>query len=241
MTRKQGKNRKPIANHGKGSASIKSQSGRKRVTLWFLGLVTVAITALVTTTFTNLGNVTSSFIGDLFSSTGLPVHIDSVRVIPLPAHGDSHAFANALVLSDTELSQLNLLRYPSSYAWFVSRHAVDVGSTGTEIVIEGNRNHTVRITDMQPVVSCQSPLTGTLFFSPPAGAEMSTQLLFDLDNPNAPPSYIMQDQNGNPTQGKDFFGTYTVSLKQGEQYTFKVIGGHFACKSHTTTAHARNI
>ena len=30
------------------------------------------------------------------------------------------------------------------------------------------------------------------------------------------------DQNGTSTSGKDFFGTHTVSLRQGEQFTFEV-------------------
>jgi len=234
MTSKQSKNRKQNAYRGKGSTVPKtSQTGRKRVAVWFLGLATVAITSFVTANFTNLGNVTSSFIGSLFSSIGPPVRINLVRVVQLPRNGDSHVFANALVLSDTELSQLNSLNQtdPGDQAWFANRHAVDISATGTELVVEGSRNHTVRITDIRPIVSCQLPLKGALFYSPPAGADMSTQLLFDLDSPHAPPSYIV-NQNGTTTSGKDFFGTYTVSLNQGEQHTFKIVAStakHF-CK-----------
>jgi len=66
-------------------------------------------------------------------------------------------------------------------------------------------------------------LNGTLFYSPPEGNDLSTQLLVNLDSPNSAPSYIASDQNGDTTSGKDFFGAYTVSLAQGQQYTVKVV------------------
>jgi len=224
---KQRKNHKKGVVPSKGSVSKTSQSGRKRVAAWFLGLAAVAITAFVTAYATNLGNITSSWIENLFPPTGLPVRIDSVGIMHV---GNTHAFANALVLSNNEFSQLNSLNQtdPSYEAWFASRHAVDTNRTIFELVVEGNRNHTVRITDIQPIVSCQPPLKGTLFFSPYGGADTSTQLLLDLDNPHAVPSYI--GENG--TSGKDFFGTHTVSLRQGEQFTFEVVASttkHF-CK-----------
>lgn len=200
----------------------KNRRSRGTKTHVFQLLLVFTLVMLVIASFTNPDNITSSFIRRLFySGGGDPVRIDSVSAQYMD---DTHVFANALVLSDSALSQLNSLYRddPSYEDWFASRHAVN-DTSRTLLVLEGNRDHTVRIIGMQPIVSCQSPLSGTLFYSPSEGGDRSTELGFDLDNPQAPPSYALLNQNGTITSGTGFFGTYTVSLNLGEQFTFLVV------------------
>lgn len=74
---------------------------------------------------------------------------------------------------------------------------------------------------MQPVENCHAPLTGTLFYSPSAGADLDTQMLVNLDDPLAPSKYIA-NVNGQASGGTNFFQHFTVSLKHNEQFTFLV-------------------
>jgi hypothetical protein len=162
--------------------------------------------------------------------TGMPARIDLVQIVRGP--GDTHVAADPIALTGGQLGQLNALNQtdPAYQAWFTAHGAVDADSTDIEIVVEGNRDHAVRVLGLQPIARCAPALNGTLFLSPSAGSDTSTQLLIDLDDPHALPSYIAQDNAGDITSGKDFFGAYTVSLAPAEQYTFKVVAsttGHY--------------
>ena len=78
---------------------------------------------------------------------------------------------------------------------------------------------------MRPAEQCASPLRGTIFYSPSAGADPVTQLNMDLDNPGIPASYQETYQVNGVTEGKaaaDYFGHNTVSLGNGEQFTFDI-------------------
>lgn len=204
---------------------------RKRAFVWAGGIATAGVGALVAAIATGLGNDAVAHITaqQPAAATGSPAKIDLVDHVP--ELGDTHAVAKPLVLSAAELGQLNSLNQgtPAYEAWFASHGAVDTVRTENEIVVEGNRSHQVRIIDIQPVTTCSAPWNGTLFASPPSASNTSTQLFLNLDAPNSRPSYIAPGPNGEATAGADFFGTYTVSLNQGEQYTFNVVA--------TTTAH----
>lgn len=201
------------------------QRGRKRVIVWVGGIATAGLGTLIAAIMTGLGNAAVAHITSpqAAAATGSPVKLDLVTL--QPELGDTHVLAQPLVLSASQLGGLNDLDQgtPAYEAWFAAHGAVDAGQTRIEIVLEGNRTEPVRIIDMQPVTTCSAPLNGTLFYSPPAGDDTSTQLFVNLDSPSSEPSYIASAPDGNITSGSDFFGTYTVSLKQAEQYTFNVV------------------
>ena len=134
------------------------------------------------------------------------------RVIPRP-----------LALSASQLASLNSLNQstPAFQHWFATRGAVAANGLLVELVVQGNRDDPVRIVNMQPVVSCHAPLTGTLFYSPSAGADTNTQLILNLDNPLGQPHYIA-NVNGQISSGVNYFEHFTVSLKRNEQFTFLV-------------------
>ena len=205
---------------------------RKKLIGWIGGIATAAVAAFAAAFMTGVGNVAASNVTRPAAPGGLPARIDLVSIVRGP--GDTHLLADPVALSADDLGQLNALNQtdPAYQAWFTSHHAVDSGSTDIELIVEGNRTHTVRIVAIQPVVSCAAPLSGTLFLSPSAGSDTSTQLLLDLDNPHALPSYVAPDASGNATSGKDFFGSHTVSLTQGEQFTFKLVA---SSRSHYCT------
>ena len=133
--------------------------------------------------------------------------------------------AQPLDLTAGQLGQLDAAPPgdPAHQAWFAAHGAVDLGSTEVQIIVEGNRDHRVRIVDLQPVATCSAPLTGTLFLSPPAGIEGGTRLYADLDSTRRTLPYTTFEQQGVETSGQDFFGTYTVSLSHGEQQVFDLV------------------
>jgi hypothetical protein len=156
--------------------------------------------------------------------TGPSATIDLVRVV-YGTKGDSHVTAQLLSLTAGQLGQLDAMSLgdSASYeAWFTAHGAIDLGTTVVQIIVEGNRDHQVRIVDLQPVATCSAPLTGTLFLSPPAGGETTTQLFADLDSPSRTLRYTIVDQHGGVTTGQDYFGDFTVSLARGEQQVFEL-------------------
>jgi hypothetical protein len=96
-------------------------------------------------------------------------------------------------MSAQQLHALNSINQttPAYPNWFSSRGGVKAGGLKIQLIIQGNRESPVRITDIQPVVSCHAPLSGTLFFSPTGGEDKNTQLFINLDKPLEPPSYIV--------------------------------------------------
>lgn len=203
----------------------KQARARKRALVWIGGIATAGVGALVAAIMSGLGSaaVTQVTRSQPHEPSGLPAKIDLVSVVRGP--GDTHVAANPLILSADQLDQLNGFNQtdPAYQAWFTAHGAVDVDRTDVQFTVEGNRTDLVRIVGIQPVITCSAPLNGTLFYSPAAGDDRSTQLFVNLDSPHSVPSYIAEDSNGNFSRGSDFFGTYTVSLKQAEQYTFKVV------------------
>jgi len=183
--------------------------------LWIGGVASLAVTTLVTVYATGVGNfLASSTVNP--APGGLPVQI---AVRHLHDTGDTHVIPRQVAVTSGDLSALDSLNPtdPAYQAWFQEHQAVDVDATDVELVAEGHRRHTVQIVAIQPVTTCRRPLLDTLFYSPSAGSNETTQLLFDLDRPEEPPGYT--DQNGAPL-GKDYFATHTVSLAESEQFTF---------------------
>jgi hypothetical protein len=155
--------------------------------------------------------------------TGPPVKAALVSVERSDEQGDTYVFANKVELSGEELRSLNEADQdytnPAHYHdWFRSRGGVDPSLSIVKAVLESNRAQPVRITGMRPLKRCQAPLLGTIFDSPPAGAEASVAIGFDLDSSRP----IAQAITENGEWQGDYFAKYTVSLKPGEQQTFQI-------------------
>ncbi len=157
--------------------------------------------------------------GATAAESGDPVKITPARRVHAYTAGDGHVFADAKVLTPAELDDLNSRRIssPEYEAWFADRHAVDPGKTEFQFIVVGRRDGQVRIVDIRPVVQCGAALSGTLFTTSGSGGESTTKLIFDLEKPQTAPKYVENDK-----EGEDYFGSHTVSLKLGEQFTFDI-------------------
>jgi hypothetical protein len=194
---------------------------RLRIIAWTGSIIGAAVIAFVTAYFTVLGNHVAALSTKPPPPGGPPVKVDAVNV--LPSADQTRVFPAALIMSPQQLDALNSLNQTTSAYenWFTSQGAVQADGLGIQLIVEGNRDNAVQITDIQPILSCQPPLAGTLFYSPSAGANTSTQLLLNLDKPLDPPGYIASS-NGNVSSGSNYFAHFTVSLTRGEQFTFQI-------------------
>jgi hypothetical protein len=199
------------------SKPSRKRSRSRQVVAWIGGLAGIAVAAFITTFSTTLGNNIVAFFSRPGIPVGLPVRIDLVNVTN--SEGDSYVFPRAFVLTQRQLASLNSPHpfTPGYERWFLSRGAIDTAPIDIQLVVAGNRAHAVRIVDIRPVVTCKAAPHGTLFLSPPAGSQGSTQLYLDLGQPQPALSY----RQG--TRIVDYFTHYTVSLAYGEQFTFQII------------------
>ncbi|MGW2310383.1 hypothetical protein [Actinomadura luteofluorescens] len=150
---------------------------------------------------------------------GSPVKVDSVALQSnIDLKGDSFAFPQPVTATPDQLRAISPFDLGS---WARPRGGVDVGMVMTQIVLTGNRKTPVRILDMRAVSKCSAPLTGTLFYSPTAGADDTIRVAFDLDQPNPRARAWSGWERG---FGGLYFDSKTVSLKHKEQQTFQVLG-----------------
>jgi hypothetical protein len=209
---------------GNGNSRDKSdESRRRRIGKWVAGVaatvVAAVLAAILVPYFTSVGKHVSASLNQPGQPGGPPVKIDLVTLEQGP--NQSRVLPTSLVLSASQLSSLNSLSTSGVQNWFAGHGAVTSDGVLIQLVLQGNRNNSVRIVNMQPLVRCHAPLTGTLFYSPSAGADLNTQMLLNLDEPFAPSKYIA-NVNGQASSGTNFFQHFTVSLKHNEQFTFLV-------------------
>jgi hypothetical protein len=107
---------------------------------------------------------------------------------------------------------------PAFTQWFYSHGAFEAGGTSTQLVVQNNRSHPIRIIDMNVIKNCQSPLTGTMFFGAGGAVDDTVGLGFNLDS---------SDTDAERAQGTgvgqwqpDYFAKYTISIQPGEQQVF---------------------
>jgi hypothetical protein len=198
---------------------------RRKIGKWVAGVAATVVAAVIAAVlvpyFTSVGNNVSNSLNQPGQPGGPPVKIDLVTLEQ--SANQSRLIPGRLLLSASQLGSLNSLNAfsPAAQNWFTSRGAVATEGVLIQLVVQGNRNNPVRIVNMQPVESCHAPLTGTLFYSPSAGADLDTQMLVNLNDPLAPSKYIA-NVNGQTSGGTNFFQHFTVSLKRNEQFTFLV-------------------
>jgi hypothetical protein len=136
----------------------------------------------------------------------------------------TYVFRQRIDLSAAELKDLNRLNLsdPQYHRWFRRRGGVDPETSHVKVVLQGNRDHTVRIIGMRAVKYCQPPLAGTIFDSPPAGAEESEWIGFDLDSSDT--SARPRDRQSRAgISTRHYFEAKTISLKPGEQEVLQVL------------------
>jgi hypothetical protein len=145
--------------------------------------------------------------------------VAAVTVERTAGQAGTYVFANDQTFSSTQLDALNQFELSSSQYdnWFRSRGAVDPEVSEIKLVVVGNRPEPVAITGMSVTRRCGPPLSSTLLYSPPAGAEMLVGVGFNLDSTDP----AAQNYNNRLLSG-DYFGTHFISLHQGEIETFEI-------------------
>jgi hypothetical protein len=205
--------------HKKGSSAEKQRASRRqlagRVLKWGGGLITAALLAFITAYFTVLGNHVAS--ASPQPPAGPPViatvgNVDAddggTLVLPDPVRLDASQLVN---LSNSA---------GDNYAnWFAERNAAFAGPAGIQLIVQGNRSGLVQIINLTARESCFKPLRGALFYAPAQGADMSAHLHLDLNDPQAPIGYTEANSH---VIHPDYFGDYTISLRQGEVFTFQI-------------------
>ena len=146
--------------------------------------------------------------------SGAPVRIEKVSVQRSDLVGGAWVFRTALKLSPSELAAANDLRQSAEGfdRWARDRGGVDPGVSMVQLVLQGNRRQTARVTNVRVVPRCQEPFSGTLFESPPAGGDDIIKIGFDLDNPH-PHAQVFT----NSLKDEEYFASKTISLKLDEQ------------------------
>jgi len=182
------------------------RSTGRRFLIWASAAISTAATALVVTFTVGIpGDV-----NNLRSNLGQPV---MVKVLPGPSAGLFEALPEPVVLAGKQMAGL------TSSQWLAGHGAVAVRDLYVELIVTGRRSSGVQIVNIQPMTSCHSALAGTILDFPGQGAVTNTQLVYNLVNPLAPPSYVVG--LGGAAE-KNYFQHYTVSLKKGEQFTFLI-------------------
>jgi hypothetical protein len=182
----------------------------RRPALWAGGVAT----AVVISVLTGLAQEGISALTKKSPSVTGP----SIKVAALQLEADessTYVFPEKLDLTAADLRVINNPEQYDRWAW--EHGGVDDQQVNIKLVLEGNRQQPVRILAMRPLKLCRQPLTGTLLFSPSAGADPSIRVGIDLDEPR-PVARKLED--GQLTG--DYFADTTVSLKQGEQQTFQI-------------------
>jgi hypothetical protein len=134
-------------------------------------------------------------------------------------------FPQLVDLSPRELKTLNRIpRYSPQYdSWFRSRGGVDPFLSIVKVVVEGSRDHLVRIIGIRAIKRCRAPLTGTYFVDPAASADDSVMIGFDRDGTDTNARIATPESMFQPSIGQAYFASKTISLKPKEQQVLQVL------------------
>ncbi|MFF0866905.1 hypothetical protein ACFYUV_34450 [Nonomuraea sp. NPDC003560] len=143
--------------------------------------------------------------------------MDFVKIDPEP--NPTRVLPAPVELSQTELASLNRLPAEGQESWFREHGSVELDWLQAQVILRGNSEHKVRITEINAVKQCSSPFDGTLFYSPPGGADDDViRLGFDLDQPDS----RAQLMTGWSWKG-DYFDQKTISLVRGEDIVLQFV------------------
>lgn len=131
-------------------------------------------------------------------------------------------FPNKVLLDGSELHSLDALIQSGSdtsmakyVQWFSSRGAYKTAGVSTQVVIENDRSHPIRIIEMNVVKKCGPPVKGTFFMAAGGAEEQSIGLGFSLDSSDTNAEVA---QGIGPSEWKPhYFASYTISIEPGEQ------------------------
>lgn len=159
------------------------------------------------------------------ASTGPPLTVVSEDPINLDGAG-VWVFPGKVVFTPSELKTLNT--YPPGMA---SPPFMDLlfslgayqENPDTQLVVQNNQAQEIRVLDMNVVKSCQAPLTGTLIYSPDAGADPSIQVGFNLDSADTEAETLGTGTAATSFIGMpEYFAGHTVSIQPGAQQVFDI-------------------
>ncbi len=187
-----------------------------RPIVWLGAVTTAVVIALVTTLSQQMLKSAQTAIN---RPTGDAI---AVRALQLEQReSESFLFERPLDLTGTDLQAMNAASrssVPGAYDDWVRAHggAAD-GYVNIKLILEGNRDQPIRILDMRPLKTCRDPYTGTLVYSPSAGADDTVRVGMDLDQPVTVARALQSGEWGGP-----YFQQKTVSLTRGEQQAFEI-------------------
>lgn len=219
-------NRRPPDHKRRGAPRARSGWGRliRKPIVWAGGLVVAVITATLVNLLTGQLQKTVGDLSDKYGG-GPAVKVLSVAVQRTAGQGGTYVFREKVDLTPTEFQSLNEAAHAGRGGdWLRHRGGIDPSPSSVQVVLQGNRSHQVRITQMRALRHCEAPATGTIFDSPPAGSDTTIKVGFDLDSSDPTAQY--QSDTGEWLPG--YFGNYTVSMNQGEQVVLHIL-------SRTTT------
>lgn len=218
--------------------------------VWLGGAATTVITGIVTGVLVNLlGTQAQKAIDPPASASAAPISVQGqasqangrptinrsppsqqsgppltiLSEDPIHDFGSTWVFPEKYLVTQGQINYLgstidhdNIAAYDQ---WFFDRGAYAT-AVDMQLVLQNNRSHLVRILDMNVLKACQHPLTGTLFFSPDAGADANIRLGFNLSSPDTEAEAATGWDTS--TWKPDYFDNYTVSVQPGAQQVFNV-------------------
>jgi hypothetical protein len=200
--------------HESGTRSSDIRSWLKRPIVWFGGIVVAALGVAITNA---LVPWFSGMIGRVTQGGDVVTVLEAQTV--KSEEGGTVAFSSDVEIDAADLAQVNAST--DHFAHLLDLGASPVGRSFALVVLEGNRSDTVRIVDADIERDCSDPLDGTLFLDPPAGADDSLRLDFDLDA--ADPTATRR--NSETGEHEQVFPAETISLAPEEQVSLVVTAG----------------
>lgn len=154
--------------------------------------------------------------GDPVTASILSVEQDS---------GISMAFEPEMHFSNSQAEKIVSNRFDVGRASLESMGGVPVGRVNIKLMLTGNRDEEVQISDLRAVKKeCSDPLRGPYFLSPDQGAETAHRLYIDLDDPDPrsldSPPWLSPE--GSSPSASPYFPVRDVSLTKGENLVFVV-------------------
>lgn len=206
-----------------------AQSVKSRSRKWWAGVLAPVVTGVLLLPATSVWNALTGGHAPAEPS-GPPLLIRMAVQQRTVGQGRTYVFAGTDVTAD-QLNTLNLNDGTAFQQWMAGHHGVDPRIASVKLVLEGNRNHTVRITNIVIRPTCQAALTGTLLYDPPQGSgqDPTVRLIYDLDRNQTIPNFQRGDED---SVHQDYFGNYTAFLDKGAQMTFDVLAA--TAKSYCT-------